>query len=192
LLDNSGRWKLRLGLKESQTSLGEREFTVVTHADLIGDLEAVEVKLVALCGDRSGPADIVLPDVDAVVPCAVVRPRQCHPGKFVGMQLQLHLVKMDGSQMAESQSFPLELADGQMRFCSIARPVANDPIAQETGRWEFRLSVEGRLLAGIPFSICTFPQMVSSIRIESFDIAGTTASGRTERLVPKQAKSARV
>jgi len=178
LLNSSGTWKARLILRNIHKVLGKTGFSVISRSDLIADLEAVDTKLIAICGDQTGPDNVIFSDVEAVVPSTVIRPRRCHSTKFTGMHVSLELVCTDKPDEPETQTFPLELTDGQMEFCSVSRPIAGDPIAKKVGRWEFRLSVEDRVLARIPFIITTFEQALDSIKIESFDIAGRDAEGK--------------
>ena len=182
LLERPGLWKARLIIEQIPKTLSEIDLTVVSQADLIADLEATDSKLIAVCGNSNVPDNVVFSDVEAVVPHSVISCRQCHPTKFVGKQLRLDLVNVDNGDEAESQWVPLDLTDGRMQFCSISRPIANDAIAQKNGLWEFRLFIEGRLLAQIPFTITTFEQALKSIGVESFEIAGRTATGQIQRL----------
>jgi len=85
---------------------------------------------------------------------------------------------MDKQDEVESQQFPLELANGSMEFCTVSRPVAGEEIAHKVGRWEFRLSVEGRPLARMPFVITSFQQALESLKVESCEIVGIPPSGR--------------
>ena len=182
LLDRSGTWKARLVLRNIDKALGKTAFSVISRSDLIADLEVVDTNLIAVCGDQTGPDNIIFSDVEAVVPSAVIRPRRYHPTKFAGMRVSLELVYTDKPDEPERQTFPLELTDGQMEFCSVSRPIAGDPIAKKVGHWEFRLSVEDRVLARIPFIITTFEQALDSIKIESFDIAGTNGAGKVAQV----------
>jgi hypothetical protein len=179
LLGHSGTWNARLILRNTDRRLAATAFTVVSHADLVADLKATGVALLAVRGDRTEPAKAVFPDeVEAVVPTAVIRPKTFHASKFAGMQLRLDLVNVDKQDDVESQEFPLEMADGRMEFCSVSRPIAQDDIARKLGRWEFRLSAEGRQLARMPFVIVSVQQALESLKIESFDLAGTTRDGK--------------
>ena len=182
LLDSSGTWKAKLILRNLDKVLGKTGFSVISRRDLIADLEAVDTKLIAICGDQTGPDNIIFSDVEAVVPSAVIRPRHCHPAKFTGMHVSLELVYTDKPDEPETQTFPLELTEGQMEFCSVSRPIAGDPIAKKVGHWEFRLSVDGRVLVRIPFVITTFEQALDSIKIESFDIAGSDGAGKVAQV----------
>ena len=178
LLDSSGIWTARLILRNIDKVLGKTGFSVISRSNLIADLEAVGTKLIAVCANQTGPDNIIFPDVEAVVPSAIIRPHHCHPAKFAGMHMSLELVYTDKPDEPEMQAFPLELTDGQMEFCSVSRPIAGDPIAKKVGHWEFRLSVEDRVLARIPFVITTFEQALDSIKIESFGIAGSDGAGK--------------
>ncbi len=182
VLKSPGTWKVRLIIERTHKTLGEIELIVVGQSDLIADLEAVDVRLIAICGNSTAPDNVIFPDVEGVVPCAIIRCRQYHPAKFVGMKLRLDLVNVDDDEV-ESQSLPLELtSDGKMEFCSVSRPIANDPISKRTGSWEFRVFLETRLLARIPFVITTFEHALDSIKVERFDIGGKTASGQIQRI----------
>jgi len=179
LLGHSGTWNSRLILRNTGKRLAATAFTVVSHADLVADLKATGVALLAVKGDRTEPAKAVFPDeVEAVVPTAIIRPKTFHPSKFAGMQLRLDLVNADKRDEVESQEFPLEMADGRMEFCSVSRPIAGDDIARKLGRWEFRLSAEGRPLARMPFIIVSVQQALESLKIESFGLAGITRDGK--------------
>ncbi|HUT56725.1 MAG TPA: tetratricopeptide repeat protein, partial [Phycisphaerae bacterium] len=182
LLEHSGTWKARLVLVNINKGLVGTTFAVVTRADLVADLEAVDARLIAVQGKQAGPEKVIFPDVEAVVPCAVIRPRSCHSSKFTGMHLRLDLVNVDKRDEVESQEFPLELDGGSMEFCSVSRPIAGDDIVRKVGRWEFRLSVEGRRLARIPFVIVSYEQALDSLKAESFAIAGFPRTGHAARV----------
>lgn len=178
LLDQSGTWQAQLVLRNVEKTLGQMEFVVVTRNDLIADLEAVDARLIAVSGKQAEAESVIFPHVEAVVPYAIIRPRSCHPCKFAGMQVRLELVNTDKGGDAESRTFPLELADGVMQFCQASRSIAGDPISRQLGGWEFRLFVENRILAPIPFVITSHEQALESIRVKSFNIAQTRASGQ--------------
>ena len=178
MLGYPGTWNARLILQNTAMRLAATTFTTVNRADLIADLKATGAALLAVQGDRTQPEKVIFPDVEALVPTAVIRPKTFHPSKFAGMQLRLDLVNANKRDEVESQEFPLEMTDGAMEFCSISRPVAGDDIARKLGRWEFRLSVEGRQLARMPFVIASAQQALESLKIESFDLAGTTHEGK--------------
>ena len=182
LLTHSGTWKARLVLRNINKVLAATTFTVVTRANLLADLKATDVRLVAIRGKETASEQVIFPDVEAIVPCAVIRPRSYHPSKFDGMRLRVNLVNVDKQGEVESQEFPLELADGAMEFCSISRPVAGNEIARKVGHWEFRLSVGGRQLARIPFVITSFEQALESLEVESFEIVGFPSSGQAARI----------
>lgn len=179
LLTRSGIWKARLVLQNINKGLATDRFTVVTRADLVADLQTVDASLIALRGSRAEPESVIFPDVEALVPTAVIRPRCCHPSKFVGMRLRLDLVNVERPNEVESQEYPLELIDGAVEFCTVNRPVAGDELARKLGRWEFRLSVEGRQLARMPFVITSVEQVLEGLKVECFEIAEITRSGRT-------------
>ena len=182
LIDLSGSWKMQLSLRNIGKRLGLAAFTVVTQADLVADLEAVNVRLVSVRGERTCPEKIVFNDVDAVVPYAVIRPRSCHPAKFAGMRLSLDLANVDKADQVETQELPLAFRDGVMEFCSVSRPIAGDPIARKIGKWEFCLRVEGRTLARMPFVITSFEQALDGLRVKSFEVAGIPRSGKVAPL----------
>lgn len=182
MLERSGAWKARLILRNTGKRLAATTFTAVSHADLVADLKATGVGLLAVQGDHTTPERVIFPDVEALVPTAVILPKTFHPSKFAGMQLRLDLVNVDKRDEVESQEFPLELTDGEMEFCSVSRPIAGDDIARKLGRWEFRLSVEGRRLARIPFVIVSYEQALDSLKAETFEIAGIPRTGHAARV----------
>jgi hypothetical protein len=187
LLGHSGMWTARLVLRNTHKPLAATTFAVVTRADLVADLQAADVRLIALQGDRAEQEKVIFQDTEAVVPMAVIRPRSCYPSKFVDMTLRLDLVHVDKRDQIESVEFPLKLADGAMEFCSVSRPIAGDEIARNLGRWEFRLSVEDRQLARIPFVITSLEQVLAGLKIENFEIAGIARSRQRAAPVGKVA-----
>jgi len=182
MLKHSGAWNARLILRNTGKRLAAATFTAVSHADLVADLKATGVGLLAVQGDYTTPERVIFPDVEALVPTAVIRPKTFHPSKFTGMQLRLDLVNVDKRGEVESQEFPLELTGGEMEFCSVSRPVAGDDISRKIGRWEFRLSVEGRRLACMPFLIVSYEQALDSLKSETFEIAGIPRTGHAARV----------
>lgn len=184
VLQSPGAWKAQIVLRNIERTLGTTELTVITRAGLIADLEAIGTRLIAVCGEQTGPDTVIFPDVEAVVPRAVIRPRECHPSKYEGesLQVRLDLANLDKQDEVESQAFPLHLSKGKMEFCEVSRPIAGDPIARKVGRWEFRLRVEDRVLARFPFVITTREQALQSIKVKAFDVAARTPSGQVRQV----------
>ncbi len=178
LLAHSGSWETRLILRNTGKYLAATSIAVVTRADLVADLQASDVRLIALQGDRVAPEKVIFPDTEAVVPTAVIRPKGFHPSKFVDMRLRLDLANVDKRENVESTELPLQLVDGRMMFSPVSRPIAGDDIARKLGRWEFCLSVDDRQLARIPFVITSFEQVLAGLKLDSFEIAGIARSGR--------------
>ncbi len=177
LFGHSGTWNARLVLHNTGECLANDEFAVVDHAALVSDLEATSVMILAVRDHQTVQENVIFPDVEALVPTAVIRPRSFHPSKFAGLQLRLDLVDVDNRAEVEGQEFPLELSNGAMEFCSVSRPIADDELAEKLGRWEFRLSVEGRELARMPFVITSVQQALESLKIESFEVVGVPHRG---------------
>jgi len=178
LLICPGTWMARLTLRNTRKVLAVTTFTVVTRASLVADLKATNVRLLAVQGDQVHPENLIFPDVETLVPTAVIQPRSCHPSKFTDMRLRLDLVNVDKQDEVESQGFPLDLTTGEMEFCAVSRPVAGDEIARKVGQWEFRLSVEGRLLARMPFVITSYEQILASLKVGRFDIMRIPRAGK--------------
>lgn len=182
VLQCPGGWDARLVLRNIGRTLGSVGFPVIDRAALTADLTAATPRLLALCGGQTRTETVVFPDVEAVVPCTVIRPRSCHPGKYAGFQVHLDLVNLDKPEAPERMTFPLEFRGGVMEIGAVSRPIAGDAIAQKVGRWEFRIAVEDRILVHIPFTITSFEQALANIRLESFEIAGTFPSGHIGRV----------
>ncbi|MCG3131523.1 MAG: hypothetical protein FLDDKLPJ_02319 [Phycisphaerae bacterium] len=187
MLTHSGSWKTQLILRNTGTRLASTSIAIVTRTDLIADLQASDVRLIALHGDKAEPESVIFPDIDSVVPTAVIRPKCFHPSKFVDMRLRLDLANVDKREEAESAELPLQLIDGRMMFSPVSRPIAGDEIARKLGRWEFRLSVDDRQLTRIPFVITSLEQVLAGLKLESFEIAGIARSGQRTTPVGKVA-----
>jgi len=180
----SGEWRLELHLRNINKRLGSTTFTVVTREDLIADLTVTQPRLITIVGDKAIEDAVVFSDVEVIVPRVVIRPRALHPSKFSGIGLRLELVNLDKDEGMESLEMPLELIDGSMDFCPVSRPVAGDEIARKIGRWEFRLTAEGRSLARWPFMMTSFEHALESLKLESFDVIGVPLSGQPGRVGP--------
>lgn len=187
MLPHSGSWKTRLTLRNIGKRLASTSIAIVTRADLVADLQASDVRLIALRGDSAEPEQVIFPETEAVVPTAMIRPKCFHPSKFVDMRLRLDLVNVDKREEAENAELPLQLVDGRMVFSPVSRPIAGGEIARKLGRWEFRLSVDDRQLARIPFVITSFEQVLAGLKLESFEIAGIARSGQRTTPVGKVA-----
>jgi hypothetical protein len=177
LLMHSGVWNARLVLRNINKSLVTDAIVVVTRADLVADLQTSDARVIAVQGGRAESERVIFPDVEALVPTAVIRLRCCHPSKFAGVRLRLDLVNVEKPDDTETQEFPLDFVDGTMEFCTVHRQVAGNEIARKLGQWEFRLSVEGRQLAIMPFVITSIEQALGSMRVKKFEIAGIARSG---------------
>ncbi len=173
-----GIWKVGLVLENTHERLASSTLLVVSRADLIADLVIKNAHLVAQHQDRQIATDVVLPNVECVIPTAVLRARFLHPSKFSQMNLRVDLVRRDHPEDSESCEFPLELANGEMEFCSILRAIAGDAMAHKTGHWEFRFSVEKKLLARLPFLIMPVEQALENLKIERFDVIGIPHHGK--------------
>ncbi len=177
LLRCPGIWKVSLVLENTRQRLASSTLLVVSRADLIADLVIKNAQLVAQHQDRQMATDVILPNVECVIPTAVLRSRFLHPSKFSQMNLRVDLVRRDHPEDSESCEFPLEIANGEMEFCSILRAIAGNAMAHKTGHWEFRFSVENRLLARLPFLIMPIEQALENLQIERFDVIGIPHHG---------------
>ena len=178
VLRSPGQWRGNLFLCDIKL-LGETAFAVVGRQQLIDDLAVRDVSLIATRGDEVRATGLVLTDAEAVVPHAVVMPKTFHPRKFEGMELKLELVHHDSKFVLEETAIPVDLSSGQMELIEHSVTVANGPIAERTGRWDFRLTVEGRRLRRqISFLLLTTLELQKSIFVEGIDIVGQTANGQ--------------
>ena len=178
VLRSPGRWRANIFLCEV-TLLGETAFTVVDRSQLIDDLAIRDVSLIATQGDEIRETDLVLTDVESVMPHAVFAPKTYHPSKFDGLELKIELVHHDTAFVLEETTIPFDLSSGQMELLEHSVTVVNGPIEKWTGRWDFRLSVEGRKLRRqISFLLLTSLELQKSIFVERIDIVGQTVSGQ--------------
>ncbi|NQU24482.1 MAG: tetratricopeptide repeat protein [Candidatus Nealsonbacteria bacterium] len=178
VLQSPGRWRANLFLSDVKL-LGETAFTVVGRSQLIDDLAVRDVSLIATQGEEVRETSLVLTDVESVVPHAVVVPKTYHPSKFDGLELIVTLVHHDTAFILEETAIPFDPSSGRMELLEHSVTVANGPIEERTGRWDFRLSVEGRKLPRqISFLLVTSLDLQKSIFVERIDIVGRTASGQ--------------
>ena len=178
VLRSPGRWRANLFLCDIKL-LGETAFVVIDRSQLIDDLAVRDVSLIAAHGEEVRATDLVLTDAESVVPHAVLAPKTFHPSKFDGMELKLELVHHESSFVLEETAIPVNLSSGRMELIEHSVTVANGPIAKRTGRWDFRLSVEGRKLRRqISFLLLATLELQKSIFVERIDIVGQTASGQ--------------
>lgn len=177
MLAHSGSWSLRLILRNTDKTLATAICEIITHADLVADLQASEARLIAIQGERAEPETVIFPDVETLVPTVTIRPRRCHPSKYGDITVRLELANTDKPGDVEHHEMPLDLRGGTMEFCSLSRPVAGTDLARQVGRWEFRLSVDNHQLVCLPFVMTSIEQALASMRVERFDVAGVRHRG---------------
>lgn len=177
LCGRPGRWTIEATLGVGGRSLGLDVVEVVSRSTLVRDLVVVESELIEACGGGARATDDVYADAEFVVPRFRVRPRRFAPAAYAGMTARVELAQPGAPVGAEAHSIPLDVGGGEAVFGAVKKRIAGEAIARKSGRWEFRLTVEGRELARLPFKVTTMEEAARAVTLERLDLIGVGPDG---------------
>ena len=177
-----GVWAAAVELEETGRILGAVEFEVVSPGMLLDDLELVDAALAVSVEGQVCLTPVVLPEAKWIAPLASLRARTYHPSKFAGFRVRAELVSKGALAVEDSFCLPLDLSRGEMRLGHLARDVANSPVSRSPGEWEFRFSVESKLLRVLAFWVVSLDEIVRTVEIERLAVAGAGEDGRSRML----------
>ncbi len=173
-----GVWAAAMEVEDTGCILGAVEFEVVSPGMLLDDLELVDAALAVSVEGQVCLTRVVLPEAEWIAPLASLRARTYHPSKFTGFQVRAELVSKDALGVEDAFSLPLDLSRGEMRLGHLARAVANGPLSRGPGEWEFRFSVESKLVGVLAFRVVSLDEIVQTVEIEHLGVAGAGEDGR--------------
>ena len=178
LKDAPGNWSVTVSLENVPRKLGTGTFRVVDREALLADLRLLDARVVAEAEGQLYPTTVILEDSESLSPVISLAPRSCHPSKYAGMKLQVGLYHCSSGEHVDEFSRTLLPEDEAFTLCDVCIPIHGTPLAEKTGHWEFRISVEERQLATLPFALVSRDAARKSVKLERLDLVGTSGAGQ--------------
>ena len=176
ILRNHGTWRFSGVLGSVSRPLFKRHLRVVSREMLLGDLCIHEFALLAN-QDGATVAETVIPsDIESISTYMRLSPSKYLADKYGDVEIQVELLPPESSVAISSETKPVCFDNGQQEIC-LEHPVVDSPLARQLGDWRFNVSVEGRTLAALSFTVVDRQAAMRNLKLANVKLAGIGPRG---------------
>jgi len=176
ILRNHGMWSFSGVLEPVSRPLFKRSLRVVSREMLLRDLCIHEFVLLA-SQDGDMVAETVIPsDIESISTYMRLSPSKYLADKYEDVEIQVELLPPKSSVAISRETKPVCFDNGQQEIC-LEHPVADSPLARQLGDWRFNVSVEGRTLAALSFTIVDRQAAMCNLKLANVKLAGVGPRG---------------
>jgi len=176
ILRNDGTWRFSGVLEPVSRPLFKRTLSVVSREMLLRDLYIHEFALLA-SQDGEMVAETVIPsDIQSISTYMRLSPSKYLADKYEDVEIQVELLPPESSVAISRETRPVCFDNGQQEIC-LEHPVVDSPLARQLGDWRFNVSVEGRTLAALSFTVVDRQAAMCNLKLANVKLAGIGPRG---------------